>query len=310
MDALGPARRSGPPAPLEAPGWQRRSRNLRIATGLISALLVVAVVHSSIPLLSAGGPAAPEPSASSQPTAAEVAAESSAPGRMAVRRPDPGSELPTAIGLIQPVIRLGPPAKVFRHVPTTRKVVALTFDDGWNVTAGRAILGTLVRLHVHATFFVNAIYVHRDPDLWRDIAAAGFPIGNHTFDHRDMTTISYGLMVAEAQKDASVFHRLTGLTLAPIFRPPFGARNPMVDAAVNAAGYPTEILWDTVSGDTTEGLADWQRIANASAGRAGSIVLMHIGPASTPRILAAVIARYRAQGFDFVTIPELLALRS
>ena len=65
-----------------------------------------------------------------------------------------------------------------------------------------------------------------------------------------------------------------------------------------------------VAGDTDPSNSDTRLIANATAGRAGSIVLMHIGPASTPRILAAVIARYRAQGYRFVTIPELLALDS
>jgi peptidoglycan/xylan/chitin deacetylase (PgdA/CDA1 family) len=84
----------------------------------------------------------------------------------------------------------------------------------------------------------------------------------------------------------------------------------MVDAAVLAAGYPTEVLWDTVAGDTASGTTDRRELANATAGRPGSIVLLHMGPSSTPRILAAVIASYRARGFTFVTIPELLALGS
>jgi len=49
-------------------------------------------------------------------------------------------------------------------------------------------------------------------------------------------------------------------------------------------------------------------LANASAGRPGSIVLLHAGPSVTPRILPALIAGYRARGFTFVTIPDLLGI--
>jgi peptidoglycan/xylan/chitin deacetylase (PgdA/CDA1 family) len=208
-----------------------------------------------------------------------------------------------------PDLVVGPPAELVYRVRTREKVVALTFDDGWSPPAGRLILATLLQEHVAATFFVNAMYVSRDPALWRDIAAAGFPIGNHTYDHRNLTKLPAAEVEADLWRDAHVFQELTGYSMDPIVRPPYGARDAAVDAAALAAGYPTEILWDVVAGDTTPGRSDARQIASASAGRPGSIVLMHVGPASTPRILAAVIARYRARGFRFVTIPELLALR-
>jgi peptidoglycan/xylan/chitin deacetylase (PgdA/CDA1 family) len=195
-------------------------------------------------------------------------------------------------------------------VHTREKVIALTFDDGWSPTAGRLILDILVRQHVPATFFVNARYVRWDPALWRRIAAAGFVIGNHTYDHRDLTELSAAAIAADIRKDAVVFRQLTGYSLAPIFRPPYGARNPRVDAAIRSAGYPVEVLWDAVAGDTYARRSDASLIAGATTGRAGSIVLLHMGPTSTPRILAAVIASYRARGFRFVTIPELLAAGS
>jgi peptidoglycan/xylan/chitin deacetylase (PgdA/CDA1 family) len=54
-------------------------------------------------------------------------------------------------------------------------------------------------------------------------------------------------------------------------------------------------------------MTDAQLIHNAELGRAGSIVLLHVGPDATPRILEKVIWNYRARGFTFVTVPELLA---
>ena len=67
------------------------------------------------------------------------------------------------------------------------------------------------------------------------------------------------------------------------------------------------ILWDVDPKDTVNRLTDGQLIHNASMGRAGSIVLLHVGPDATPRVLERVIASYRARGFTFVTVPELLA---
>jgi peptidoglycan/xylan/chitin deacetylase (PgdA/CDA1 family) len=205
---------------------------------------------------------------------------------------------------------IGPPARVVYHVKTAQKLIALTFDDGWSPPAARLILATLLRQHVAATFFVNATYVRWDPALWTRIAAAGFAIGNHTYDHRDLTSLSTQAVVADILKDARVFQQLTGYTMSPILRPPYGARNHRVDEAIRLAGYPTEVLWDTVSGDTSAGRSDRTQIRSAIGGLPGSIVLMHVGPASTPRILGAVIASYRARGYTFVTVPELLAASS
>ena len=302
-----------------APVTQRaRRRPARLAATGLCVLLGASLVQASVPILAArtitleagyAGTVQPGPiSAVGEPGATA----GWLPSR-ATRRPDPGSTVdgrtPTTAPAAEPEpVRLGPPARVVYRVRTSAKVVALTFDDGWSPAAGRLILDTLVRLHVKATFFVNATYVRWDPRLWKDIAAAGFPIGNHTYDHRDLTTLSYAAIQADLAKDARVVRQLTGVTLAPIVRPPYGARNPTVDAAILAAGYPTEVLWDTVAGDSALNPNAAREIADATKGRPGSIVLLHVGPSSTPRILAAVIASYRGRGFAFVTIPELLAL--
>jgi len=195
------------------------------------------------------------------------------------------------------------------HVPTKQKVVALTFDDGWSPARGQRILEILEQQHVAATFFVNAVYVRWAPALWREIAAAGFPIGNHTYLHRDVTKLTTAQVVAELDRNARVFEDLTGYTLAPLFRPPFGARNRATDIAAALAGYPDVILWNTSAGDATLDASPAREIANATRGGPGSIVLMHVGPVTTPKILTRVIESYRARGFTFVTIPELLALQ-
>ena len=195
------------------------------------------------------------------------------------------------------------------RVKTQRKVVALTFDDGWSPARGKQILAILLKNHVPATFFVNSVYVRWDPDLWREIAQDGFVIGNHTYDHRDLTTLTPSQVIADLDKDARVFEALTGQTMAPIVRPPYGARNATTDEAMVLAGYPSIVLWNVVAGDASVNAVPSREIASALKGGPGSIVLLHVGPVTTLEILQAVINGYRARGFSFLTIPQLLALR-
>jgi len=111
----------------------------------------------------------------------------------------------------------------------------------------------------------------------------------------------------DLQRNARVWEAVTGTRMAPLFRPPYGYRNATTDLAAARAGFPNVVLWDIDPKDTIKRFTDGQLIHNASMGRAGSIVLLHIGPDATPRILARVIASYRARGFTFVTVPELLS---
>jgi hypothetical protein len=77
-----------------------------------------------------------------------------------------------------------------------------------------------------------------------------------------------------------------------------------------AAGFPYVVLWDTTGADTGPRPTVAGVVRDATAGKPGSIVLLHAGPAVTPRALPAIIARYRARGFGFVTLPELLGVPS
>lgn len=304
--------RPAPAPPQRGPGLPPTRRRLRLDVRLAAiaatAVLVGSIVQTSVPSLSAS----PARSAHQAPMAAAALTPLGQAPRQApalpIVRPDPdGASSALAQVVVAAPAPLGPPARVVYRVTTRRKLIALTFDDGWSPTAGRLILATLLREHVTATFFVNARYVHWDPTLWRTIAADGFVIGNHTYDHRNLTTMSTTAIEADLRKDADVFRQLTGYAMAPIFRPPFGAHNRRVDAAVRAAGYSIDVLWDVATGDTDAARSDSALIASATRGHPGSIVLLHVGPSSTPRILAAVIAWYRARGFQFVTVPELIA---
>jgi peptidoglycan/xylan/chitin deacetylase (PgdA/CDA1 family) len=196
--------------------------------------------------------------------------------------------------------------RVIRRGSAAKPVVALTFDDGWSAKNGRSIVRILLREHVKATFFVNSVWLAKDPELWQSIARAGFVVGNHTYLHRDATAMTSAQLQSDLLRNARVWEAVTGTKMAPLFRPPYGYRNSATDLAAARAGFPDVILWDVDPKDTTTRFTNVQMVHNASMGRAGSIVLLHVGPEQTPEILERVIANYRARGFTFVTVPELV----
>lgn len=199
-------------------------------------------------------------------------------------------------------------ASLVWHGSRDRRVVALTFDDGyapWNV---RRIVRILGEEGIRATFFINGVYTRRDPALWRAIGQAGHAIGNHTYLHRDVTRMSTDRLIADLLYNQRVVEAATGRPMAPIFRPPYGRRNATTDAAAAAAGFPTIVMWDTSAVDATYTPRVRASVRAATRGRAGSIVLLHAGPSLTPKILREVIRSYRHRGFEFVTVPELLGL--
>jgi peptidoglycan/xylan/chitin deacetylase (PgdA/CDA1 family) len=221
-----------------------------------------------------------------------------------VRAADPAAINPATIDPAP----IDPVPTLIRHGPRTDRVVALTFDDGWSPRTLRQIYRILVRERVPATFFVTGIYIQRAPALWRQIAAAGFPLANHSYLHRDTRDLSAREEARDLAMTREVVEKATGRAMLPYYRPPYGGRSPTTDRRAASAGFPYVVLWDTTAADTVPRPTVAGVVRTASAGRSGSIVLLHAGPSVTPRALPAIIARYRARGFRFVTLPELIGV--
>jgi peptidoglycan/xylan/chitin deacetylase (PgdA/CDA1 family) len=218
----------------------------------------------------------------------------------------PSSETP-ATAVAGPAATSVAAARAFRFGPRTQKVVALTFDDGYSPTETRAIFRILQSEHVQATFFPYARAMTEAPSLWRQIAAAGYPIGNHTYSHVNLTHLSTAGVLAELTRARSTIRRITGRAEPAIMRPPYGAYSTATRHAALLAGYPTLALWDVDTRDWSGNSAS-TIAARAIVGTRGSIVLMHAGPANTPPALRRIIANYRARGYRFVTVPALLGI--
>lgn len=270
-----------------------------------------AAAETPQPTLEVAGDAATEPGddtttgdPAGQPALSLTSTTITGAGAPANRRPD---AVPSDRSSLLDSTSTSIVAHVIYRVSTTRPLIALTFDDGYNPTALRQIVSILEQEHVAATFFVNGMYLTRAPDVWRQIAADGFAVGNHTYHHTDVRTLTDSQIAADLARTESAWQALTGSPLAPLFRPPYGAHTAATDLEVASAGYPTIVLWNVTAGDTARNPSRSQLIANATRGTDGSIVLMHAGPAITPYVLPDIIAWYRAHGYSFVTVPQLIA---
>jgi len=198
--------------------------------------------------------------------------------------------------------------RVVSHGPRSQPVIALTFDDGVSPANCRRILATLVEQHVPATFFPLAEAMSLDPAFWRLVAAVGDPVGDHTYSHPQLPSLSLAGQFAEIDRGRRVAEAVLGRPLLRVFRPPYGAYDGATLSAAARAGFGTVLLWDVTDRSTSPTASVATMRWAAEQGTNGSVVLMHCGPNVTPYLLPDVIASYRARGFRFVTVAQLLGV--
>lgn len=202
------------------------------------------------------------------------------------------------------------------HGPTSKPVVALTFDAGSDAGFAVEVLDILAAEHVPASFGVTGTWAEANPDLVRRMGEAG-QILNHTYDHRSFTgysTSSGPLSSAERRGEldqAEAAIRATGAPSAkPWFRPPYGDRDASVLADLGAAGYHYSVMW-SVDSLGWKGLSVDQIVArclDSGAAQPGAIYLFHVGSQSADHAaLGQIIAGLRARGFSFATVSDLLS---
>jgi peptidoglycan/xylan/chitin deacetylase (PgdA/CDA1 family) len=200
------------------------------------------------------------------------------------------------------------------YIPTSRHVVALTFDAGANIDAVSSILATLQRYGVPATFFLTGNFVRDFPAAARSIAAAGKRIGDHTISHPYLTKLSDAAVRRQITGAAQQIIAVTSKNPAPLFRFPYGDADARTIAIANHAGYvPVRWTVDTLGWEGTAGHISAKVVAARvlAALRPGEIVLMHVG--SNPDdhttfdadALPQVITELRARGYSFVTLDAL-----
>jgi len=192
------------------------------------------------------------------------------------------------------------------HGDRSQKYVAFTFDDGPHPTFTPRLLALLKLYQVKATFFVVGKMAERYPSLLQAEVADGHCIGNHTYDHENLTKLSPDKVTFEISACNEVVKRITGQT-PHLFRPPGGAYNHQV-AEISEALHTNLVLWSNDPGDYAQPGTQVieRRLLSQTPIQGGAIILLHDGVDQTLDLLPHLFATLRLQGYEFVTLDQMI----
>ena len=180
-------------------------------------------------------------------------------------------------------------------------LVALTFDDGPGQYTAR-LLDILERYDARATFFMLGIQIEEYPDIPKRMVELGCELGSHTWNHKDLATLSADEVIAQFQDTDNLMLQVCGQT-AKIARPPYGSWN---EDVVALAGKPF-INWcvDSMDWSYKNAQMDYDSILNADGLGNGSIILMHDIYEPTVDCVEMLVPKLQEMGYKLVTVSEL-----
>jgi peptidoglycan/xylan/chitin deacetylase (PgdA/CDA1 family) len=180
--------------------------------------------------------------------------------------------------------------------------IALTFDDGPAAPETATLLGYLARYKARATFFAVGQNVAAHPDLVRAEARAGHEVGNHSWNHPDLTKLTPERIASQLNRTSAAIKAATGQE-PTLFRPPYGAINSTVRSATSLS----PVLWDVDTEDWK--YRDAAKVAQTVIDKAqrNSVVLLHDIHATSVAAVPEILRTLTARGYHFVTVSHLRA---
>lgn len=195
-------------------------------------------------------------------------------------------------------------------VHTTRRVVALSFDDGPDPRWTPRVLEALADHGARATFFDEGDHAEQWPGLLRRTVAEGHEVANHTYDHPEVPGLDGKAVAEQVRRATRAFHD-AGIRPVPLFRAPKGLYDAEAARAVRSTGHLT-IGWDVCLERFLALHADDHEAVDRMMERVhpGAILLAHDGGAPdrarTVAVLPRLLEALRAGGYEVVTVTELL----
>lgn len=190
----------------------------------------------------------------------------------------------------------------------SEKVLYLTFDCGYENGNTEPILDALKKHDAKGTFFVVGHFLETAPEMVQRMVDEGHAVGNHTYHHLDMPTISEMEKFQEEMDGvADKFEEITGTKLSPYYRPPQGKCNENNLKMAQELGYCT-IFWSLAH-------VDWNQDSQpgydesiqklTSRVHPGAIVLLHNTSKTNGEILDELLTKWEEMGYSFRPLSEL-----
>ena len=195
--------------------------------------------------------------------------------------------------------------------PNKQKQIALTFDAGWLYEQTEDLLAVLDAYQVKSTFFMRGLWVENNPELAKLIKSKGHIVENHSLMHGHLTQMTNDEIKNEIAATTKIIQKVTGST-PTLFRPPYGEYNNRLLKILAESGYQYAVMWTVDSHDWAEEIGgkkvttDYlvERVLKNASDK--GIILMHIGGYKTVEALPRIIEGLRQQGYELVTVNEML----
>ncbi|MEV4579483.1 polysaccharide deacetylase family protein [Nonomuraea jabiensis] len=182
------------------------------------------------------------------------------------------------------------------------KCVALTFDDGPGPYTAK-LLDILRKERARATFFVVGSNAAAQPSLLKRMSAEGHLVGNHTWDHKDLSKQATSRITDSLARTEEAVSAAIGQRPA-LARAPYGTASQAVRDVAAELGLAL-VGWDVDADDLfADKAGDITDLAVRKA-HPGAIILMHDIHRETVDAVPDILKRLRGKGYSFVTVPEL-----
>lgn len=182
-----------------------------------------------------------------------------------------------------------------------KKKIAITFDDGPHPEYTEQLLDGLKERGVKATFFVTGENAELHPDIIKRMSEEGHLIGNHTYSHIQLKDSNREEFKEELLKTNEIITGITGKEVLYV-RPPYGIWDKAFEKELNM--FP--VLWtiDPLDWCSTDAAGITRKVV--SKAEENDIILMHDYYASSVTAALAVVDELQKEGFEFVTVEEIL----
>jgi peptidoglycan/xylan/chitin deacetylase (PgdA/CDA1 family) len=202
--------------------------------------------------------------------------------------------------------------RTFTGLKPGSRQLALTYDDGPNDPYTFRLLEILAHHNVKATFFLIGRYVKQRPDIARELVQAGHAVGNHTFSHPNLIFASARQTRMELENCQQAMADAVG-EQPRLFRPPFGGRRRSTLKIAGALKLES-VMWNVTGWDWKGKPAEYVERRVCQQIRGGDVILLHdgshaaFGADRSQTVIATdrLISLYKAKGYDFVTVPEMM----
>ncbi len=200
-----------------------------------------------------------------------------------------------------------PRQHAYNSVDTTRKVVAMTFDDGPSPKLTPKLLDMLKERGIKATFYVVGTNAAEYPEILQRMIAEGHEIGNHSWSHPSLNRMGEAAVKSQLDRTNAAIVKATGIKPATM-RPPYGATNAKLNKRFDEEYGMKVIMWSVDPLDWKYRNADRVTREIVSGATPGGIILAHDIHSSTVAAMPGTLDALKTKGYEFATVSELLAM--